>query len=250
MLERLDHNGIVELRLARAPVNALNLDLLNALQQAIEAAPDQGARALILSGRAGLFSAGLDLPWLLQQDITQVEATWAAFIGTCRALASSPLLSVAAIGGHSPAGGAVLGLYCDQRIMAQGDYRIGLNEVAVGLFVPEAIQYALRRLIGIRQAERLLLSGAMIPATRAHQIGLVDELVAADAVVPRALEGLQTLLQLPQTAQQITRRIARQDLIDSITDPARIDLPAFLQSWRNPQTQTTLQTVVARLGKG
>lgn len=250
MLERLDHDGIVELRLARAPVNALNLDLLRALQQAIEAAPDEGARALILSGRPGLFTAGLDLPWLLQQNIEQVHATWDAFIGCCRALAASPLLSVAAIGGHSPAGGAVLGLYCDQRIMAQGDYRIGLNEVAVGLFVPEAIQYALRRLIGARQAERLLLAGAMIPAAQAHQIGLVDELVSADSVVPRAREWLQTLLQLPQAAQQTTRRIARQDLLDAISDPARIDLPGFLQSWRNPQTQTTLQTVVARLVKG
>lgn len=251
MLERIEHDqGILELRLARAPVNALNLELLVALHEAIVQAPEQGGRALLLSGRPGLFTAGLDLPWLLQQSLATVQATWQAFGDVCRALAASPLLSVAAIGGHSPAGGAVMVLYCDARIMAHGPYRIGLNEVAVGLFVPEAVQYALRRLVGARQAERLMLSGAMIAPEAALEIGLVDALCEPERVGLHALEWLQALLQQPQAAQRRTRAIARSDLRAAIEDPARMDLSGFLQSWSDPETQAALRAAVARLGKG
>ena len=73
MLDRIKHDDILELRLARPPVNALNLELLTALREAIETAPDTGARALILSGRPGVFTAGLDLPWLIAQGIEPGE---------------------------------------------------------------------------------------------------------------------------------------------------------------------------------
>src|SRR5690606_38567069 len=113
----------------------------------------------------------------------ELEQAWQAFFGVLEALVRSPLPSVAAIGGHSPAGGAVISLFCDYRVMARGPYRIGLNEVQVGLIVPECIQYAMRRLIGAHRAERLLVAGAMIDAEQAHAIGFVDELVDVDHVV-------------------------------------------------------------------
>lgn len=260
MLERIDHDGILELRLARPPVNALNQELLSTLRAAIETAPERGARALVLSGQPGIFTAGLDLPWLMQQGVDEVKATWLAFGQVCRALAASPLLSVAAISGHSPAGGAVISVYCDYRVMAQSpvsddpatpvaSYRIGLNEVQVGLFVPDAIQYALRRLIGTYRAERLMVAGAMLTAEEAHALGMVDELVPGATVTTRARAWLASMLALPQDAQRETRRIARRDLVESIDDPARMDLARFLAAWQTPQTQTVLRAVLAKLGK-
>ncbi len=260
MLERIDHDGILELRLARPPVNALNQELLETLRDAIEAAPASGARALVLSGQAGIFTAGLDLPWLMQQGMAAVEGTWLAFGQVCRALAASPLLSVAALTGHSPAGGAVISLYCDYRVMAESPrsndpaqkispYRIGLNEVQVGLFVPDAIQFALRRLIGPYRAERLVVAGAMLTAEEARGVGMVDSLVPGPDVVSHALTWLQSMLALPQQAQRETRRLARRDLLEAMDDPARMDLPQFLAAWQTPETQTVLRAVLARLGK-
>ncbi|MFA5589954.1 MAG: enoyl-CoA hydratase/isomerase family protein [Lysobacteraceae bacterium] len=249
MLDQINHDGILELRLARPPVNALNLELLTALREAIEAAPDQGVRALLLSGGTGVFTGGLDLPWLLSQGIEAVEATWTAFGNVCRALAASPLLSAAAIGGHSPAGGAVICLYADYRVMARGPYRIGLNEVQVGLFVPEPIQYAFRRVVGTRQAERMLVAGSMIESEEALAVGLVDELAEPEQVPAQALAWLQNMLKLPGNAQRDTRAIARRDLLESIMDPARMELPRFIAAWQSPQTQAVLQHVVANLGK-
>ncbi len=261
MLERISHHGILELRLARPPVNALEQDLLTELRDAIQGAPEAGARALVLSGSPGIFTAGLDLPYLIGNGAAAVEATWLAFGQVCRALAASPLLSVAAIGGHSPAGGAVISLYCDYRVMARspsapdplaarGPFRIGLNEVAVGLFVPDAIQYALRRLVGPHRAERLMVAGAMPTAEEAAALGMVDELVPMPEVTARSLAWLDAMLKLPQAAQRETRRIARRDLLESINDPARMDLARFLAAWQTPETQTVLREVLARLGKG
>ena len=247
MIDLIRHDDILELKLARPPVNALNPELLIELRNAITAAPADGVRGLVISGGPNVFSAGLDVPRLLDMQRGDLEAAWREFFGVLEALARSPLPSVAAIAGHSPAGGAVISLFCDYRVMARGPYRIGLNEVQVGLIVPECIQYALRRLVGTYRAERLLISGSMIDAEQAHAIGMVDELVDVDHVTTRALAWLRDLLALPGKAMHTTRGIARADLVQAIADPSRLDLPRFLDEWYSEETQAVLGALVARL---
>lgn len=247
MLEKIRHNDILELKLARPPVNALNPELLSLLRDAIATAPGEGTRGLVISGGPKVFSAGLDVPALMNMDRDELEAGWREFFGVLEALARSPLPSVAAIAGHSPAGGAVMSLFCDYRVMARGPYRIGLNEVQVGLIVPECIQYALRRLVGIYRAERLLIAGAMIDSEHALAIGMVDELTDIDHVSTRAVAWLQELLALPSKAMRATRAIARADLVEAISDPTRLDLPRFLDEWYSEETQAVLTALVTRL---
>ena len=250
MLNRIEHDGgILELNLARAPVNALNLELLVALKEAIESAPAQGAKALVLSGSPGIFSAGLDLIWLLQQDDATLEATWRAFFGCCQAFATSPLLSVSAITGHAPAGGAVIAIHCDYRVIANGPFRLGLNEVQVGLVVPEAILHTLRRLVGARHAERLAIAGKMVESEEAAAIGLVDELVEPDQVVARSLQWLREHLALPGYAMRETRRLARADLVEVVRDSRKMDISAFIAAWKREDTQAALRAAVARFKK-
>lgn len=248
MLEQIEHDhGIRELRLARPPVNALDPRLIAALKQAIEQAPREGAEALVLSGSPGLFSAGLDIPALLQLDRDAMRAFWQDFFGVCAALACSPIPIAAAVTGHSPAGGAVIAIYCDYRVMARGDFRIGLNEVQVGLTVPDCIQATLRRLIGTYRAERLLVAGAMLDANAALAAGMVDELADVDQVAPRAIAWLQPLLQLPRHAMLATRATARADLATLFADPATLGIEDFLDGWFAPEAQTTLHALVERL---
>jgi len=247
MLERIRHQDIVELKLARPPVNALNPELLAQLREAIAGAPGEGAHGIVLSGGPGVFSAGMDVPRLLTLGRDDLEAAWMQFFGVLEALARSPLPSVAAIGGHSPAGGAVISLFCDYRVMARGPWKIGLNEVQVGLVVPECVQYALKRLVGDYRGERLLIAGAMIEAEQAHAIGLVDELTDVDHVPTRAVAWLEELLKLPGKAMHATRMISRADLVDAIADPRRLDLPRFLDEWFADDTQAVLTALVARL---
>lgn len=247
MLETYRHDAVLELRLARPPVNALDPALLRTLREAVEAAPRGGARGIVLSGRSGMFSAGLDVPALLALDRNGMTELWRALFGLCGALARSPLPLVAAITGHSPAGGAVLSIFCDYRVMARGAYRIGLNEVQVGLTVPEPIQKALRRLVGVYRAERLMVAGAMIDADQALACGFVDELADVDHVVTRSIAWLGELLALPPRAMTETRRLARADLITAFDDPATFDIDSYVDMWFRDETQQVLRALVAKL---
>lgn len=250
LVETLVHGHVTELRLARAPVNALNPQLCNDLSQSLAATLANGAQGIVLSGGPKVFSAGLDVPHLLSlgDDQAALLQAWTAFFDAARALAGSPVPVVAAMAGHAPAGGCVLALCCDYRIMAEGPYRIGLNETQVGLVAPEGIQALLARVVGPHRAERLLVAGAMPEATEALRIGLVDELTGIDDVATRARVWLEELLQLPRKPMLETRRIARAGAIDCLR-AERIDLPRFVSAWADPDTQAGLRAMLARIGK-
>ncbi|MDA3913084.1 enoyl-CoA hydratase/isomerase family protein [Oleiagrimonas sp.] len=247
MLEIRNQDDILEIRLARPPVNALDPELVTQLRKQIEGAPAKGARGLLITGSEGMFSAGLDVPVLLGLDRESMRAFWREFFALCAALARSPIPSVAAISGHSPAGGAVLALFCDYRVMARGPYRIGLNEVQVGLTVPECIQLALRRTVGTYRAERLLVAGAMLEAEQALEIGMVDALAPVEEVVTRASLWMRELLSLPTRAMSTTRAMARADLTAAFADIDALSVDDFLDGWFNEETQRVLHALVASL---
>ncbi|MFC3653964.1 enoyl-CoA hydratase/isomerase family protein [Dyella humi] len=247
MLHITKHDAVTEIQLARPPVNALNLELLRALQNALAEAVQEGARGIVLSGAQGMFSAGVDVPALLTRDRAGVREYWREFFATCAALAHLPVPVAAAITGHSPAGGAVLSLFCDYRVMAQGPYRIGLNEVQVGLIAPDCIQMALRRVVGAYRAERLLVSGALIDADQALACGFVDELTGVEQVTTRALHWLNETIALPSHAMLGTRQIARADLTYTFADVDALPIDTFVDAFFHPQTQAALQALVDRL---
>ena len=249
MLNLITHDAITEINMARPPVNALNVELLAAIRDAVDKAVANGARGIVLSGLPGMFCAGVDVPSLLSRDRAGVRAFWAEFFATASKLAMSPIPVVAAITGHSPAGGAVLSLFCDYRVMAEGPFRIGLNEVQVGLVVPECIQMALRRIVGGYRAERLMVAGAMVDSAEALTIGLVDELTNAEQVVTRAVVWTQALLALPSHAMLRTRDIARADLTAVWADPEKLPVDDFVDAYFHPEAQAVLEKLVARLKK-
>jgi enoyl-CoA hydratase/carnithine racemase len=255
LVETLDHGSIREIRLARAPVNALNTELCRAVIAALNAAVGEGVRGVVLSGGSKVFSAGLDVPHLMShgEDRDALQDSWNAFFGVTRTLAELRIPVVAALTGHSPAGGCVLALCYDYRIMARSPdpsrpSAIGLNETQVGLVAPEGIQQLLRRVVGIHRAERLLVSGELVPADRALEIGLIDELVAPAEVVPRAVDWLQQLLVLPHHPMLQTRAIARADLVAALHSD-NIQMDRFIEGWYSPDAQQALRALVAKLGK-
>lgn len=248
MITVVDHEHVRELRLDRPPANALNPELLRQLVEAVDDAPAEGARAVVLSGAPGMFSGGLDVPTLLALDRSGMEAAWSAFVDAMRVLAASPVPVAAAITGHSPAGGLVLALFCDRRVMARGEYKIGLNEVAVGITMPERILAALRRLVGPHRAEGIVVSGALFDPATALDLGLVDELADGDAVVDRALAWCRQLVALPRKAMTATRATARADLIALFDDVGPEVIAAELdRCWYSDEAQATLSALAARL---
>jgi len=248
MIVTTEHGAVRELRLNRPPVNALSPELIVALTRAIDSAPAAGVGALVLSGAPGRFSAGLDVPLLLTLDRPAMAGLWRGLYGLLRALACSSIPIAAAITGHAPAGGTVLALFCDRRIMAEGDWKIGVNEVQVGIPLPPVILSALKRQVGAPSAESLGVSGVLISPAEAVRVGLVDETVDADQVVERAVEWCNGLLALPRHAMSITRKKARADLA-VLFDRVEPEIEEMIQSWWSEETQTTLRSLVERLAK-
>jgi enoyl-CoA hydratase/carnithine racemase len=247
MIITTDHGPVRELRLNRPPANALSPELLAALKEALETAPRVGVRALVLSGAPGMFCGGLDVPLLLTLDRPAIARTWRDLYAVMRALACSPVPVAAAITGHGPAGGTVLALFCDWRGMAEGDWKMGLNEVQVGIPLPPVILSVLRQVVGARQAERLGVGGLVIPAAEAARIGLVDELIPQARVVDRAIQWCSSLLALPPRAMSSTRSHARADLASLFDRDLDGELEEMTKIWWSEETQTVLRAVVEKL---
>lgn len=250
MIDIHAHGPFAHLRLARPPVNALNPALCRALVAAVDEAVAANSHGILLSGGARVFSAGLDVPYLMSlgEDREALRDAWEAFFAAARALANSPIPVAVAMEGHAPAGGCVLALCCDHRVMADAPIQIGLNETHVGLAVPEGVQYLLRRTIGRRSAEKMLLVGAMVDAREAHAIGMVDALAAPGEAEAQALAWLESLDALPRAPMLATRALSRADMMDALS-PGQLDIEQPLRDWWHPDTQQALRALLARLGK-
>jgi Delta3-Delta2-enoyl-CoA isomerase len=255
MLEVIDHpteapaGSIRELRLARPPVNALNTELLRAFAAALEGASKTSA--IVITGQPGMFSAGLDVRGLLELDRAGAVALFIELLRAQRAVAFAPVPVIFGITGHCPAGGTVLALNGDYRVMASGDFKLGLNEVQVGLFPGPVIYGTFRRLVG-GHAAQLATRGALIDPVAALRIGLVDELCDAAQVPARALEVAREFCALPREVMLKTRADARADLHALYGNPSH----ALLQdrdfaakatdAWFAPATQERLRKMFAK----
>jgi enoyl-CoA hydratase/carnithine racemase len=247
MLETIDHGNVRELKLARPPANALSAGMVEKITKSLSEAADQ-AGAVVVSGLPGMFSAGLDVPQLVQYDREDLSRFWSSFMEMLKTIACMPVPTAFAMTGHAPAGGIVMALFGDYRIMPRGSFKIGLNEVQVGLVVPREVHKALVRAVGAHTAERILVAGELMDSQRAKDIGLVDELADdPDAVVARAIEWCEQHLALPGLAMSTTRELARADLHASFDDPGDEGVRNFADIWFSESTHAAMTALVERL---
>jgi enoyl-CoA hydratase len=192
----------------RPPANAMDLELLVAGHDVLArlAADDPGA--VVLAGRPGFFSAGLDLKLAPTLDaagqremaaaINRLFAGWYAF----------PRPVVCAVTGHAIAGGLILALCGDHRVGAT-EGRLGLTELKAGIPYPAVAMEVVRDALAPPVARQLVLRAQLHEPPAALALGLVDELAAPDAVVPRALEVAGELAALPRFAYGEIKRQLR-----------------------------------------
>lgn len=249
MFEFHEHGPVCEIRMAHPPVNAIGPEFMDGLTEALISRAKE-YRAIVLSGQPGMFSAGLDIVTLARLDREQVEHFWRQFFRLLQTIGASPVPIASAITGHSPAGGAVMTIHGDYRVMSRGEYKIGLSEVQVGLVVPPHIQRVLIRLVGKYRAERLMVAGALLSPEQALEIGFVDELADSyEETIDRAVKWCAMHAALPPTAMSRTRSIIRADLITHYDDLTQADVDLFTEVWFSEETQRVMGQVLERLSK-
>ena len=249
MIEITDRGNIRQVNMARPPVNALNTEFVQHLIGSLNRAnQEQECRAIVLSATKGVFSAGLDVVELAQLDRQGMTRFWGLFFKLLETIACSKAPVAVAITGHCPAGGAVMSLFCDYRVMSRGKYLIGLNESRVGLIIPPLIQNAMGRLVGPRVAEKMLVSGTLVDPELALDIGLVDALENGhEATVENAIEWCKTLVQLPRQAMLGNRRIAREHFRQGFADETAESISIFVDTWFSDEAQAVVTALIAKL---
>ena len=243
-------NGYAVLTLDRGTANTIEQTMVDELSAWFSAnANNDSIGGVVLAGKKRFFSAGLDLITLFQYDREQVSAFWRSFMNLTHAMCAWPKPMVAAITGHAPAGGCLLAMAADFRVMAYGDYQIGLNEIPVGIPVPPAIFALYRFWLGENMAYTMLMEGKLVLAQEAHALGMVHQLAEEVNVVRRAEERLQTYLALDPNAWQVSKANLRRGLLaDMQMDFDKEFAPALDIWWSEPQ-RARLSAIIDRLTK-
>jgi enoyl-CoA hydratase len=249
MIERSQHEGILTLRLAHGKASALDVELLDALLRELEGVATD-VRALVLTGTGSIFSAGVDLFRLTQEGADYVRRFLPLLSRFLCTLFTFPRPVVAAANGHAIAGGCVLVLACDARLMAEGAGRIGVPELLVGVPFPAAALEVVRFAVPRDKVQALLYTGRTLPPREALSAGLVDEVVAPENLLARAREVAGQLAQIPPPVYRLTKQSLRAPALERIERARELQDQAALEVWAAAETRAHVREYLRRtLGK-
>ena len=209
-------DGIATLTMDDGKANALSLAMSTALNAGLDRA-EKEAKVIILQGRPGVLCGGFDLKVIRGDDEAAKAEMRNAGMVLLQRLYLSPQPLVIACTGHSVAAGGLMLLTGDTRIGVQGDFKIGLNEVAIGLALPVAgIELARDRLVPDALTSAVVLSHLYEPDAAA-KVGYLDKAVAAGDLTTEAQAAARAMLGLDPAAFAETKQRMRQPIIDRMT---------------------------------
>ncbi len=201
-------DNVAVLKLNRGVTNALNLRLVNQLAENLQEVRDNSDLCSLVLGGSNdkFFSIGFDIPELFELSRKEFRVFYQAFNRVCMDLYTLPKPTIAALTGHAIAGGCILALCCDYRFIAEGRRLMGLNEVKLGIPVPYPGDCLLRHLVGPRNAREIMGCGEFYHPEDSLQLGMVDQVLLLEQVLPRAIEKAELLGALPQKAFAMIKR--------------------------------------------
>lgn len=243
-ITRKEDYAIVQMN--RPKVNALNHDMVEEIRDSFKVlADDAQMRGVIITGIPNIFSAGLDLIELYSYDEKKMTEFFISFGSMHLELVKFKKPLIAAITGHSPAGGTVIAVAADYRIMAEGEkYTIGLNEVAVNIQVTDNLIEAYAFWIGKGNAHRCILEGKLLHVQEALATGLVNELCPLDEVLGRAEKKMQHYLKANNGILVNTKAKLRKSWLDNLNSDASKDLEESNRVWWSPEVRSKMKMYV------
>ncbi|KAL4686336.1 hypothetical protein H8957_005196 [Semnopithecus entellus] len=242
--------GVAVMKLKNPPVNSLSLEFLTELVICLEKLEsDRSFRGVVLTSDCpGVFSAGLDLTEMCGRSPAHYAEYWKAVQELWLRFYQSNLVLVSAINGACPAGGCLMTLTCDYRVLADNPrYCIGLNETQLGIVAPFWFKDTLENIIGHRAAERALQLGLLFPPAEALQVGIVDQVVPEEQVQSTALSAIAQWMTTPDHARQLTKAMMRKATASRLITQRDADVQNFVSFISKDSIQKSLQLYLERL---
>lgn len=210
-------------------------------------AEDTSIRGLVLtSSNEKFFSIGFDIPNLYPLPREEFEKFYRAFNQLSLKLFTIPKPSIAAIIGHAIAGGCILSLCCDFRIISEGRKLIGLNEIKLGAPVPYPVDCMLRDLIGTRKARQVMEFGEFYSPEEALQLGMVDHITALEDVISASVEKIKPIAGYSPKAYAIIKNNRVKPVESQILAGAELLMNDFSDCWYSEETRKLLQEAIEK----
>ena len=245
MIERRDEQGVRIVKLAHGKVSAMDLELGEALIAEFKDASDPSVKAVIVTGSGASFSAGVDLFRLMKDGPEYARRFVPVLDEFLLATLTFPKPVVAAINGHAIAGGCILAAACDHRIMSEGNGRIGIPELAVGVPFPALPLQIMAARLADGALRDLVFSGRTVQIDEAKTLGLIDEKCPSGMLLDRATDAALKLASIPPGAFALTKEAFYSPILEHVRQLA--DLNARVaEAW---QQQHTYDAIRAYLDK-
>ena len=247
MIERTNEDGIETIRLAHGKVSALDVELLEAITQALGEAASS-ADAIVLTGTGSAFSAGVDLFRMLDEGEAYISRFLPALDDTLRTLFSLPVPVVAAINGHAIAGGCVVALACDYKVMSTG--RMGIPELLVGVPFPVSAFEVVRFALSPAVMQKVIYTGRTVESDEAFSLGMIDEVVGEGEVKERALGMARQMASVPKVTFRLTKSQLRAATVEKISRLDDSFDPDIRRVWNDPEIHAVIRAYLDKtLGK-
>ena len=232
-------------RVDRPPANALDLELLAEGRAVVDELRSSDPGAVVIVGREGFFSAGVDLKAVTQIDAAGHRAMVEGINGLFLGWYSFPRPLVCAVNGHAIAGGLILALCGDHRVGAAGAGKLGLTELRAGIGFPAAAIGIVRAELTPPVVRRLALRAELVEAgPAAVELGLLDELAGPDSVLDRSLEVAEGMAALPRSAYPRVKEQLRGDTVTALERAAASD--PMLAGWLSDESADAARAILDR----
>ncbi|HML07197.1 MAG TPA: enoyl-CoA hydratase/isomerase family protein [Xanthobacteraceae bacterium] len=246
MIDLKTENNITVVTIRHGKANALDIELCEALAECFGELSASSARAVVLTGQGGIFSAGVDLIRLSAGGPDYVRKFLPALHRAFDAVFFHPRPVVAAINGHAIAGGCVLACCADRRIMARGSGRIGVTELLVGVPFPALAFEIVRFAVPPRNLSEFMFGGATYDGDEAARRGWVDQVVDPTSLMEDAMTAAQKLARLSPSAFAQTKRQMRQPVSERLAHSGAGVDETVTGIWAAPETLDHVRDYVQR----
>jgi len=239
-----EQDGIVTLSLNRGKVNPINGEVVEEILKRLKTlGDDSSVKAIIFTGIGKFFSFGFDVPELLSYSREAFSEFLTKFTNLYSYMFLYPKPIIAALNGHTIAGGCMLALTCDRRIMISEKAKISLNEIDLGVPIFTGITEILRFCVGSRNATEIIYSGALYSSEEAYSLGLVDEVVNAEDLTDAATKAASDLGHKPWPAFAGIKSLLRRPTLKETAQKESESIKEFVDIWYSESTREILKDV-------